>query len=106
MDEETSYFGEEQVDQTNYKVSFGSDINDDYRATQPGFRIQPGLIFLLNDKSKLTFNVTWDSGTKDAYNPRYKDANDFFDQNRGLQLTRSTLFTVGYEHHFTFNDKY
>lgn len=106
MDEEISYFGEEQADKTNYQVNFGSDINDDYRATQPGFRISPGLIFLLNDKSKLTFNVTWDSGTKDAYNPRYKDANDFFDQNRGLQLTRSTLFTVGYEHHFTFNDKY
>lgn len=106
LDEEISYFGEEQVDETNYQVNFGSDINDDYRATQAGFRISPSLIFLLNDKSKLTFNVTWDSGTRDAYNPRYKAANEFFTQNKGLQLPRSTLFTVGYEHHFTFNDKY
>lgn len=106
LDEETSYFGEDQVETGNKSVSFGTDINDNYRGTQAGFRISPGLVFLINDKSKITFNVTWDSGTKDALNPRYKDANEFFEQNKGLQLTRTTLFTVGYEHHFTFSDKY
>ncbi len=106
MDETTTYFGGEQVQTDNYKTSFGKDINDDYKPTQAGFRISPGLIYLVNDKSKITFNVTWDSGSSDAYNPRYKDANDFFDTNKGTLRHKSAFFTVGYEYHFNFNDKY
>lgn len=106
IDEEIEYFGSDRIDIENYKVEFGSGVNDDYRSTQVGFRISPGLIFPLNHRSKLTFNVTWDLGTGDIFNPRYKDANDFFLDNKGDQVNRSTLFTLGYEYHIPFGDKY
>lgn len=106
IDDETEYFGTGEVETNNYKVTFGESINDDYRNTQVGFQISPGLIFPINENSKLSFNVTWDIGLSDSFNPRYKSANDFFDTNTGDQLNRSTMFTIGYEYHFTFGDKY
>ena len=106
IDEEIEYFGSDQVDIQHFDVSFGKGVNNDYKKTQVGFQISPGLIFRLNDKSKLHLNVTWDIGTSDSFNGRYKDANDFFWNNSGDQTNRSTLFTVGYEYHFSFGDKY
>ena len=106
IDETTEYFGSEEVDIQNFKPEFGQGVNDDYRLTQVGFQLSPGLFVDINDRSKLTFNVTWDLGTKDMFNPRYKTANEFFDFNKGNQVHRNTIFTVGYEYHFNFEDKY
>ena len=106
IDETTEYFGTDEKEFQNYKVKFGDGVNDDYRKVQPGFQLSPGLYLDLNQRGKLTFNVTWDWGTKDAFNPRYKQANDFFDTYKGNQKVNSTLFTIGYEYHFPFEDKY
>lgn len=106
IDETTEYFGAEDVEQTNYTVKFGDGVNDDYRGLQMGFQFSPGVVVALNKDTKLTFNVTWDSGAADMYSKRYKNANTFFDDFRGNQLNRSTIFSVGYERHFSFGDKY
>jgi hypothetical protein len=106
IDEYTEYFGSDEVDTENYVVSYGTSVNDDYKSTQAGFQISPGLFFVINDRSKLTFNVTWDIGLSDSYNPRYKNANDFFNTTKGNQMNRSTMFSLGYEHHFVIGDRY
>ena len=106
LDETTQYFGTDEVEIDNYKIAFGSGLNEDYRSMQLGFQVSPGIVVALNDNSKVTFNVTWDSGVADVFNQRYKDANEFFDINQGSQLNRSTIFSVGYEYHFNFADRY
>ncbi len=106
IDETTEYFGSDDVDLQNYKVAFGEGVNDDYKSTQVDFQISPGLFIELNEKSKINFNVTWDLGTSDMFSERYKKANDFFSTNKGTQAHRSTVFSVGYEYHFNFEDKY
>jgi len=106
IDETTEYFGSDEVDLQNYKVAFGEGVNDDYKSTQVDFQISPGLFIELNEKSKINFNVTWDLGTSDMFSERYKKANDFFSTNKGTQVHRSTVFSVGYEYHFNFEDKY
>ena len=106
IDETIEYYGQEDVSVENYTVKFGSGVNDDYRNLQVGFQLSPGLYFNLNDKSKLTLNVTWESGLNDAFNPRYKQANTFFDDFKGKQFNNSTMLTIGYEYHFSFADKY
>ncbi len=106
LDETTEYFGSDDVDMDHYRVAFGNNINEDYRPMQVGFQFSPGVVIDLTSRSKLTFNATWDVGTADAFNPRYKNANDFFDEYKGDQFNRSTIFTVGYEHHFALGDKY
>ena len=106
LDEETQYFGTDETDVQNYTIAFGNGLNEDYRSMQMGFQVSPGLVFAINDNSKITFNVTWDSGLKDSFNPRYKDANDFFGTFKGEQLNRSTILSVGYEYHFKFGDRY
>lgn len=106
IDEKIEYFGSEEVDIEKYDVTFGEGVNEDYKSTQTSFQIAPSLVYKMNDKSKLTFGVTWDLGISDMFNERYKQANDFFSVNKGDQLSRSTMFTVGYEYHFSFNDKY
>lgn len=106
IDDQIEYFGSDVVEKQNYKVLFGSGVNEDYKKTQMGFQVSPGLIYKVNDNSKLKFNITWDFGTSDSFNPRYKSANDFFVSNDGDQMNRSTLFTIGYEYHFSFGDKY
>lgn len=106
LDETTEFFGTEEVEEQNYTVRFGSGINDDYRSIQVGFQLSPGVVFAINDQSKLALNVTWDLGTGDTFNPRYKNANSFFDTYKGNQVLRSTIFSVGYEYHFPIGDKY
>ncbi len=106
IDESTEYFGEEDVETTNYKVKFGNGVNEDYKGMQVGFQFMVGMVYAINNDSKLTFNVTWDSDTADAFNRRYKNANTFFDDYRGDQMNRSTVFTIGYERHFSFGDRY
>jgi hypothetical protein len=106
VEESLEYYGSENISTEHYTVRFGRGVNDDYRNLQMGFQFSPGLYFDINDKSKLTFNVTWDSGLKDSFNQRYKQANTFFDDYRGNQFNRSTVLTIGYEYHFTFEDKY
>ncbi|MCB0547997.1 MAG: PorT family protein [Phaeodactylibacter sp.] len=106
LDETTEYFGTDETTVDNYKVAFGNGLNEDYRSMQLGFQFSPGLVVALNENSKLTFNVTWDSGVSDVFNTRYKEANEFFNINTGDQLNRSTLFSVGYEYHFNFADRY
>ena len=106
IDEEIEYFGSEEVSTQNHTVRFGSGLNDDYRKMQMGFQFSPGLYYAFNDKSKLTLNATWDSGLSDSFNERYKKANAFFSDYRGNQFNRSTILTIGYEYHFSFQDKY
>ena len=106
INEKVEYFGSEDISIENYQVEYGAGVNMDYKKTQMGFQISPGFVFPLNHKAKLTFNVTWDLGTSDSFNPRYKDANEFFINNKGSQKNRSALFTLGYEYHFPFGDKY
>jgi hypothetical protein len=106
IDEEIEYFGSDEVEPSNYQVSFGKGVNEDYKPLQMGFQFSPGLVFMLDNRSKLTFNVTWDSGLSDSYSKRYKSANDFFNSYRGDQMNRSTIFSIGYERHFSFGDKY
>lgn len=106
IDEQIEYFGSEEIEPSQYQVAFGKGVNEDYKPMQMGFQFSPGLIFLVDDRSKLTFNVTWDSGLSDSYSQRYKNANDFFNSYRGDQMNRSTVFTIGYERHFSFGDKY
>ena len=106
IDEQIEYFGSDTVEPSNYQVAFGKGVNDDYKPMQMGFQFSPGMVFLLDRKSKLTFNVTWDSGLSDSYSRRYKNANDFFGTYNGDQMNRSTIFTIGYERHFSFGDKY
>lgn len=106
LDETIEYFGETDVEKTNFTVAFGNSVNDDYKGMQVGFQFSPGIFYAVNDRSRLTFNVTWDSGLSDMYNPRYKDANTFFDDFRGTQLSRTTMFSIGYQRHFSIGDKY
>lgn len=106
IDEETEYFGSEETETSNYQVKFGKGVNEDYQPMQVGFQFSPGLIFMLDRNSKLTFNVTWDAGLSDSYSKRYKNANDFFTTYDGDQMNRSTIFTIGYERHFSFGDRY
>ena len=106
IDETTEYFGNDEVGFQNHKVSFGEGVNDDYKSTQVGFQISPGLFIELNEKSKVNFGVTWDFGTSDMFSKRYKTANEFFNVYKGNQVHRNTVFTIGYEYHFNFEDKY
>lgn len=106
LDEEIEYFGKEDLDVQHYDIRFGNGVNDDYKSLQMGFQISPGLVFKVNEKSRLTFNVTWDFGLGDAFSERYKQANDFFDTYKGKQSNHSTIFTVGYQYHFSFGDRY
>ena len=106
LDESKEYFGSEDVEKTNYNVKFGNGVNEDYKGMQVGFQFTTGMVYALDRNSKLTFNVTWDSDTSDAFNRRYKNANTFFDDYRGDQMNRSTVFTIGYERHFNFGDRY
>ena len=106
IDENMEYYGVDEVSTEHYTVKFGKGVNDDYRNMQLGFQLSPGLYVNLNDKSKLTLNVTWEAGLNDAFNPRYKQANSFFDDYKGNQFNQSTVLTIGYEYHFSFADKY
>lgn len=106
IDESIEYYGSEDISTEQYKVAYGSSVNEDYRKLQMGFQLSPGLFFELNNRSMVTVNVTWDNGVKDSYNERYKQANTFFDNFKGNQFNRSTMITVGYEYHLTFSDKY
>ncbi len=107
LDEKIEYFGEDQPEETtNYVVHFGSGVNDDYRKTQVDFQFSPGIYYDVNPYTRFTFNVTWDSGLGDAFNPRYKKANSFFDDNKGIVMNRSTMFSIGLERHFSIGDKY
>ncbi|MEM9917418.1 MAG: porin family protein [Bacteroidota bacterium] len=106
VDETTEYFGTDETDVQNFKVAFGEGVNEDYKSQQVGFQISPGIFLELNERSKLLFNITWDLGTADIFNPRYKDANDFFNGRKGNQTNRTAMFTIGYEYHFNFEDKY
>jgi hypothetical protein len=106
IDESIEYYGSEDISTEQYVVKFGGGVNDDYRDLQMGFQFSPGLFFELNDRTQLTFNVTWDNGLNDSFNERYKQANTFFDDYKGNQYNRSTMLTIGYEYHFSFSDKY
>ena len=106
VEETTEYFGSEDILTEFYNPEFGNGVNQDYRPMQVGFQLSPGIYFNLNDQSTLTFNVVWDNGLGDSFNPRYKEANSFFDTYKGKQVNRSTMITVGYEYHFPLADKY
>ena len=106
LDETTEYFGTDITKEDNYKITFGNGLNEDYRPIQVGFQVSPGLVVVLDQNSKLTFNVTWDIGLSDSFNPRYKNANDFFETTEGSQMSRSTIFSLGYEYHFVMGDRY
>lgn len=106
IDDRIEYFGTDDTVEENFQVAFGSGVNEDYKGVDVGFQISPGIFYEVNDKSRLMFRVTWDTSTSDTFNPRYKDANEFFEFNQGNQTNHSTMFTIGYEYHFTFSDKY
>jgi len=106
IDETTEYFGEEETDFQNNVVDFGNGVNDDYRGMTTGLQFSPQLFFDLTRNHRLTLNATWDIGTKDAYNPRYKAANDFFRDFRGTATNRMRALTVGYQYRIPFADRY
>ena len=106
VDEITEYFGSEDQSVENFTILFGNGVNEEYRPVQVGFQFSPGFYVNINENSKLTFNATWDSGLNDAFNSRYKEANSFFDTNKGKQFFRSTILTLGYEYHISFSDQY
>lgn len=106
IDETTEYFGTDDVELNNYVIAYGSGVNEDYKGLQVGFQISPGLVYRINERNQINFRVTWDIGLSDSFNPRYKNANEFFDTNQGNQLNRSALFTLGYEYHLPFGDRY
>lgn len=106
IDEYTEYYGTENVSTEHYTVKYGSGLNDDYKKMQMGFQFSPGMYYAVNEKSTITLNATFDSGLSDSFNPRYKQANTFFDDYKGNQFNRSTILTIGYEYHFSFEDKY
>ena len=106
LDETTEYFESDQTDFDNYKVAFGEGVNDDYRGVQAGFQFSPGLFFDIDRNHRLTLNATWDLGLKDAYNPKYKAANDFFRDFRGTVTNRMAAVTLGYQYRIPFADRY
>ncbi len=106
IDETTEYFGEEFPVVQNQKVAFGNSVNDDYRGTQVDLRLQPGVFFDLNRNSRLVLNATFDYGAKDAFNPRYRQANEFFLDNKGTLTSRMRAITVGYQYRIPFADRY
>ena len=106
LDETTEYFREETTDFQNYEVDFGGGVNDDYRGTQVGFRFAPSLFFDVSRNHRLTLAAMWDLGLNDAYNPRYKAANDFFRDFRGSVTNRTMALTVGYQYRIPFADRY
>ncbi len=106
IDETTEYFGEEFPVVQNQKVSFGNSVNDDYRGTQVDLRLQPGVFFDINRNSRLVLNATFDYGTKDAFNPRYRQANEFFLDHKGTLTSRMRALTVGYQYRIPFADRY
>ncbi|MEM6631709.1 MAG: porin family protein [Bacteroidota bacterium] len=106
VDEITEYFGSEDQSIENFTILFGNGVNEEYRPVQVGFQFSPGFYVNINENSKITFNATWDSGLNDAFNSRYKEANSFFDVNKGKQFFRSTVLTLGYEYHISFSDQY
>lgn len=106
IDETTEYFEEDFPVVQNQKVAFGSGVNDDYRGTQVDFRLQPGVFFDVNRNSRITLNAVFDYGTKDAFNPRYRQANAFFDDFRGTLTGRMRAVTLGYQYRIPFADRY
>ena len=106
IDETTEYFEEEFPVVQNQKVAFGSGVNDDYRGTQVDFRIQPGVFFDVSRNHRITLNAVFDYGTKDAFNPRYRQANAFFQDNKGTVTNRMRAITLGYQYRIPFADRY
>lgn len=106
IEESMEYYGSEDITKEHYTVKYGTGVNDDYRKVQMGFQFSPGFYVDLNKRSKVTVNLTWDSAVGDSFNPRYKQANTFFDDYRGNQYNKSTILSIGYEYHFNFSDKY
>ena len=106
IDETTEYFGQDFPEVQNRKVEFGSGVNDDYRGTQIGFQMQPSLFFDLSRNHRLTLNANFDLGTADAFNPRYRQANDFFRAYKGEVTNRLAGITIGYQYRLPFADRY
>ena len=106
INETTEYFEEEFPVTENQRVAFGSGVNDDYRGTQVDFRLQPGVFFDVNRNSRITLNAVFDYGTKDAVNPRYRQANPFFDDYKGTITGRMRAVTIGYQYRIPFADRY
>ena len=106
IDETTEYFEEEFPTVENQKVAFGSGVNDDYRGTQVDFRVQPGVFFDVSRNHRLTLNAVFDYGVKDAFNPRYRQANAFFRDNQGGVTSRMRAVTLGYQYRIPFADRY
>ena len=106
LDETTEYFESDAEDFQNYKLAFGDGVNDDYRGVQTSFRFTPSLFLDLTRNHRLSLNAVWDLGAKDAFNPKYKAANDFFRDYRGTVTVRSAALTVGYQYRIPFADRY
>ncbi len=106
IDENTEYFGDENPVVQNRKVEFGTSVNDDYRAMQLGFQMQPSLYFDLSRNSRLVLAANFDLGVNDAFNPRYRQANDFFREYKGEVTNRLAGVTLGYQYRIPFADRY
>lgn len=106
IDETTEYFEEDFPTEINRDVTFGTGVNDDYRGTQVDLRLQPGIFFDVNRHSRITLNAVFDYGTKDAFNPRYRQANAFFEDHKGTLTGRMRAVTIGYQYRIPFADRY
>ena len=106
IDETTEYFGEDFPDVQNRKVDFGSGVNDDYRGMQLGFQMQPSLFFDVSRNHRLVLAANFDFDVKDAFNPRYRQANAFFRDYKGDVTNRLAGITLGYQYRLPFADRY
>jgi Outer membrane protein beta-barrel domain len=83
-------------------VEFGEDIDQLYTPFQVGFIMGLGVQIPVSANSRILLNTTLDLGMTDALNQRYKQANTIFEK----AYNRSTLFSIGYEYHFSIKDLY
>ena len=106
IDETTEFFGSDQTEFQNHKVEFGEGVNDDYNGMMTNFRLSPSLYMDLTRNHRLSLNAVWDWGVNDAFNERYRQANDFFRDHRGTLSTRMAAVTIGYQYRIPFSDRY
>lgn len=83
-------------------IEFGDDIDQYYTPYQVGFIMGLSVQIPVNEHSRVLLNATTDIGMTDALNQRYKQANTIFEK----AYSRSSLFSIGYEYHFSIKDLY
>ncbi len=91
-----------------FDYDFGNDLDNEYKKVQTTFLIDVGCFKKVGEHGQLHFNLGLDIGLGDIYNNRYKETfrSLVLEDIEGDKLLKSTTFTISYEHHFDFGDKY